>query len=157
MSWWSPPPPSSNSEIFVPLPARALTLVTRACRSLFQRRGSGLQEIFRNPDNALGAWMRSRDCKPFETIPPWIRFGIGISYMRICMSYFPDFIIPKSLEKIFVRGNFAFLSFSFFFFFFFKTGLKGKRWKSSIILVSIRSFFFSFFTRDNKRKEGLPL
>lgn len=41
------------------------------------------------------------------------RFGIGISYTRICMSYFPDFIIPKSLEKIFVRGNFAFLLFLF--------------------------------------------
>lgn len=144
MSWWSPPPPSSNSEIFVPLPARALTLVTRACRSLFQRRGSGLQEIFRNPDNALGAWMRSRDCKPFETIPPWIRF---VSESEFRTREYACHIFQILLFRR-VWKKFLFEGISRFFLFLFSSSSSWRPgWKENGGNLRLYSFLFvlSFF------------
>lgn len=91
-SWWSPPPPP------VPPPARQTPrddLPASRDSRLFLLVPGGRGWIFRNPDNVprLGAWMRSRDCKPSETIPSVdsSRFvGIG-TRVHVCVSYVSRF------------------------------------------------------------------
>lgn len=66
-SWWSTPSSPSSlvklRDLRLPraLPARALTLVTRACPSLSRRRGEWVAGSFEIPiTSALGGWMRSQ-------------------------------------------------------------------------------------------------
>lgn len=104
--------------------------------------------------------MRSRDCKP------WIRFVLETCAREYEYAYhiFLDFIIPFSKKFLFSEGMILdeCININFAFFFLFRLDLKGKGWKLFDYTRCFYSLFFSFFlysffTRDNKRKEGLPL
>lgn len=113
-------------------------------------------EIFRNPDNVRVRFVDS------------FRFGNVCTRIQICVSYFSRFYYPvfEQFGKKFLFSEGMILdeciNINFAFFFLFRLDLKGKGWKLFDYTRCFYSLFFSFFlysffTRDNKRKEGLPL